>query len=489
MDSPAFFCGEREPSEAEEGEKNVDKRPENGYNRTMESSSRRPQLPEEFVKAQRALLGEGFADYLEALSRPPVRGLTVNRLKISPEDFAARAPFPLRPAPVEGGFELTGGQNFGLHPFHAAGLFYLQEPSAMCAADLLRGRTGKRVLDLCAAPGGKTAQLLSMLPEDGILLSNEPVPDRARILVQNLERLGAARVMVTCLSPARLAAALPGFFDAVVADVPCSGEGMFRKDPDAARYWTPKAVESCARRQREILASAAELVAPGGFLVYSTCTFNRTENEGVLEAFLASNPSFSPVDLPLLPGLLAGDLPGSRRALPHLFPGEGQFACLLQRQEEEETSAPAPALPFEPLTRREEAALRAALGDWVDALPEGDFRRRGDCFFLTPLFPPVPALTAGVALAVAEKNRLEPHHHLTHVLPLSRWHRALSLPLGHPDLARYLAGEALSEDPAADLRPGFGVLAVERFPLGGFKAAGGALKNRFPKGLRFRMPF
>ena len=451
-------------------------------NKTADAASSRPELPEAFLKAQRELLGGDFEAYFEALARPPVRGLTVNRLKISPVDFEALSPFPLRPAPVEGGFELTGGGNFGLHPYHAAGLYYLQEPSAMCAADLLRGRTGRRVLDLCAAPGGKSAQLLSLLPEDGILVSNEPVPERARILVQNLERLGAGRSMVTCLSPERLAALLPGFFDAVAADVPCSGEGMFRKDPGAARYWSPKAVLSCARRQAGILAAAAELVAPGGFLVYSTCTFNRTENEGVVEEFLAGHPDFSPVEAPLLPGLLPGGLPGSRRAMPHLFPGEGQFACLLRRAEGEGPS-PAPALPFDPLTKREEAELNAALRDWLGEVPEGAFRRRGETFFLVPPLPPAPALTAGVALAVAEKGRLEPHHHLSHALPLSAWRQSLSLSPEDPDLARYLAGETLS-GPGS----GFGALAVGTFPLGLFKAAGGVLKNRFPKGLRFRLP-
>ncbi|RME37283.1 MAG: RsmB/NOP family class I SAM-dependent RNA methyltransferase, partial [Thermoflexia bacterium] len=309
-------------------------------------------LPALFLQRMASWLGPEFGPFVEALTAPSDIGLRVNTLKISPHEFEGRSPFPLRPVPwCPEGFVVTDPEaRPGTHPYHEAGLYYLQDPSAMAAGVLLNPQPGEWVLDLCAAPGGKTTHLAARMENRGVLVANEIHPRRVLALAKNLDRLGVTCALVLNESPGRLAARWEGLFDRVLVDAPCSGEGMFMRDPDAIRYWSPKAVEGCARRQRAILESAAALVRPGGYLLYATCTFAPEENEGVMGQFLRAHPEFDVVDVASHPAFDAGhpewvaegepQLTRAVRLWPHRGPGHGHFYALLSRTGGAEPSRP-----------------------------------------------------------------------------------------------------------------------------------------------------
>ena len=257
-------------------------------------------MPAEYFEArERALLGERYDTLYAAPQETAARGVTVSALRTTPEGFAARADFPLRPSPFCKAAFVVEQPDFkpGRHPYHHAGVFYSQEPSASSAAPLLGVRPGMRVLDLCAAPGGKSSQLAAALQGQGLLVSNEYVAARAEILKSNLERMGVSNAVVLNETPARIAAALPEFFDRVLVDAPCSGEGMFRKEPAALAQHCEALVRQCAELGADILDSAAAALAPGGDLVYSTCTFAPEEDEGQVAAFLQRHPEFTLADV------------------------------------------------------------------------------------------------------------------------------------------------------------------------------------------------
>ena len=257
-------------------------------------------MPAEYFEArERALLGERYDTLYAAPQETAARGVTVSALRTTPEGFAARADFPLRPSPFCKAAFVVEQPDFkpGRHPYHHAGVFYSQEPSASSAAPLLGVRPGMRVLDLCAAPGGKSSQLAAALQGQGLLVSNEYVAARAEILKSNLERMGVANAVVLNETPARIVAALPEFFDRVLVDAPCSGEGMFRKEPAALAQHCEALVKQCAELGADILDSAAAALAPGGELVYSTCTFAPEEDEGQVAAFLQRHPEFTLADV------------------------------------------------------------------------------------------------------------------------------------------------------------------------------------------------
>ena len=253
------------------------------------------------------LLDEDFPQFLVKLNQPFVSALRVNTLKLSVAEFQALSPWPLLPVPwCPEGFYLDRKANAGTHPYHDAGLYYIQEPSAMAVAALLAPQPGERVLDLCASPGGKATHAAALLAGEGLLVANDIDRGRAEVLRHNLERLGARNALVLSESPRRLAARWPGAFDRVIVDAPCSGEGMFRKKEEARFHWSEAHVAGCAIRQQEILNSAAELLRPGGRLVYATCTFAPEENEGSIWRFLQGHPDFELIEPTWRPGFMAG---------------------------------------------------------------------------------------------------------------------------------------------------------------------------------------
>ena len=301
------------------------------------------ELPKAFEERMRRLLGEEYEDFRAAYEQPEAQALRVNTGKLSKEAFLSLAPFSLERVPwTRNGFYYGKEDRPGRHVYHEAGLYYMQEPSAMAVGELAGARPGERVLDLCAAPGGKTTHLASDMKSVGLLVSNEIHPARAKILAQNVERMGIAHAVVTNETPDRLAERFPAFFHRIVVDAPCSGEGMFRKDPEACEQWSPDNVKHCAERQQGILEAAARMLLPGGTLVYSTCTFAPEENEGTIGAFLELHPDFHLVRKAPFDGWFAPGHPEwvehalqstveTYRLWPHKLRGEGHFAAVLVR--------------------------------------------------------------------------------------------------------------------------------------------------------------
>ena len=414
-------------------------------------------LPEAYLDRMKGQLGEDFDAYLAAMASPEKRAARSNRLKLSPEKLAELRPDFL---PTGGeGFLLPEGFAPGRDPLHAGGAYYVQELSAQMPASLFDLTPGMAVLDVCAAPGGKSAQLAAKVPY-GVLFSNEIVPNRANVLLGNLERMGAKNVVITSMDPEKLTALTGPVFDAVLVDAPCAGEGMFRKDPGAVAEWSPEHVLSCARRQRAILASAQKAVKPGGQLVYSTCSFSPAENEENVAWFLSEYPDFELVE--------------ERRLYPHTSLGEGQYAARLRRRGE----APATAYLA---PKNSKAPLAEAFIDEACTVLKAPLRLLPDGRALLP--PPLPCaldgmrvLRAGLLLGEVVKGRFVPAHALAMAAGLPLRQR---VELSAPDALRYLHGETLPTDVA-----GWCAVTHAGLALGLGKGTDGILKNHLPKGLR-----
>ena len=414
-------------------------------------------LPQAYLNRMKDQLGEAFPAYLATMEAPERRAARCNPLKMSPDGLWALRP-GFTPAGGEG-FLLPEGFAPGKDPLHCAGAYYVQELSAQMPAALLELTPDMAVLDLCAAPGGKSGQLAAKVPQ-GVLFANEIVPHRANVLLGNLERMGAKNAVVTSMDPEKLIAATGPVFDAVLVDAPCAGEGMFRKDPEAVQAWSPEHVIACAKRQRAILASAQGAVKPGGQLVYSTCSFSPAENEENVGWFLDAYPDF--------------ELLEERRLYPHTSLGEGQYAARLRRKGAAE---PAGYLP----PQKEKAPLvEAFLRDMCPDL-SGDLRLLPDGRSL--LLPPLPCsleglrvLRAGLLLGECVKGRFVPAHALAMAAGLPLRQRT---ELSEGDALRYLRGETLPTDLS-----GWCAVTCHGLALGFAKGASGILKNHLPKGLR-----
>ena len=427
-------------------------------------------LPEIFLKRMEHQLGEEFPAYLQSLERPRAVALRFNPLK----GDAPSLPFVGAPVPWEPqGYYYDPDARPGLHPYHEAGVYYLQEASAMSAVALLDPQPGEKICDLCAAPGGKSTQIAGRLNGEGFLLCNEIHPKRAKILSRNIERMGIANALVTNEHPARLAEKYPALFDRVLIDAPCSGEGMFRKEEAAITDWSEETVAMCAARQQEILHSGAALVKPGGRLVYSTCTFAPAENELCMEKFLLSHPEFTPEEVSAPWFTPAGT--GAFRLWPHKLLGEGHFVAVLRKTEGEE--ADIPGAKGEPLPKVfTEFARELNL-----SLPRGKAILFGQSLYLAPEEMPdirgIKVLRPGLELGEIKKDRFEPAHALA--LSLKTAARTECLSPESPALQGFLRGETV---PSATR--GWTLLQVDQFSIGWGKGDGKVLKNHYPKGLR-----
>ncbi len=464
-------------------------------------------IPAAFLERMRVLLGDEFDAFRASVApeappeAPPVQGLRVNTLKVMPALLRERLPLRLDPVPwsaetfvIE---DEAGAVRPGKHPYHAAGLYYLQDPSATAPVELLDPQPGERILDLSAAPGGKATHIAARLNGQGLLVANEVIHKRAWELAGNLERWGATNVAITTETPERLAERWGGFFDAVLVDAPCSGEGMFRKGDAARREWSPALVEGCAVRQDSILEQAAALVRPGGRLVYSTCTFAPQEDEGTVARFLQAHPEFSLVEPPRRPGFDPGRpewLPGALsrpelarcvRLWPHHVWGEGHFAALLQKREDDET---APTVYDQALPR-----LAKSVQESYDAFTRDTFLEppavtrlcaAGAYLYAVPAGLPDVAglryLHPGWWLGETKKERFEPSHALALGIKGEAAKRVVDFAVDKPDLAAYLQGETFGS-PGED---GWVLVTVDGFSLGWAKRVGGRLKSHYPKGLR-----
>ena len=427
-------------------------------------------LPELFLQRMSTQLGEEYEAFLQSLQRPRAVALRMNPLK----GELPALPFVAEPVPWEPlGYYYDPEARPGLHVFHEAGVYYLQEASAMAPVALLEPQPGEKICDLCAAPGGKSTQIAGRLSGRGMLLCNEVSPKRAKILSRNIERLGVANAVVTNETPAVLAQRFPAFFDRVLVDAPCSGEGMFRKEEAAITDWSPETVQMCARRQGEILDCAAKMVKPGGRLVYSTCTFAPQEDEEAVEAFLENHPEFlpEPVEAPWF----QESGPAMYRMWPHKLLGEGHFAAVLRRMGQPEDS-PAPP-PGEKLPRQWEDFAKA-----LDIrLPEGRGLRFGETLYWAPADMPdvskLRVLRAGLELGTVKKDRFEPAHALA--LWLKDCRCQVSFPAESDEIKAYLHGEVL---PCRE--KGWCLVKAGAYSLGWGKGDGSQLKNHYPKGLR-----
>lgn len=427
-------------------------------------------LPEAFLQRMEAQLGSEYPAFLESLERPRAVALRFNPMKGErPVLPFVGAPVPWEPE----GFYYDPETRPGLHVYHEAGVYYLQEASAMAPVALLDPKPGERVCDLCAAPGGKTTQIAGRMLGRGFLVCNEINPKRAKILSRNIERMGVANALVTNEHPETLASRFPGFFDRVLVDAPCSGEGMFRKEEAAVTDWSQETVQMCARRQREILDSAARLVRPGGRLVYSTCTFAPEEDEETVAAFLESHPEFTPEPVEA-PWFVSGEN-ASYRMWPHKLLGEGHFAAVLRKTQGE--SGEVPACPGEKCPKAWESFAKEL--DII--LPEGKAVSFGQSLYWAPMELPelnrLKVLRPGLELGTERKGRFEPAHALA--LWLKACAAAESFPPESPEMKAYLHGDVVPSG-----KKGWCLVRAGGYAIGWGKGDGTVLKNHYPKGLR-----
>jgi len=480
-------------------------------------------LPEAFAARMKAMLGEDYEAFLAAYDCPNTPALRLNPAKLT---NASPSDTPLLPCMREAVTWATNGYYYeaegdlrpGKHPYHEAGVYYIQEASAMIPASLCPPTQGDKVLDLCAAPGGKTTQLAAALGGEGLLVANEIHPQRATILSQNVERMGIVNAVVTCHAPRELVQYFPAFFDKIVVDAPCSGEGMFRKEEQALTMWSQENVALCAARQKEILQSAAEMLAPDGYLTYSTCTFAPEENEGVILDFLKSHPEFEVVE-PHNPAVLscierglidhgnpdwaeggeayAQQLRKTVRLFPHHADGEGHFAALLHKS----ADADAPTPSEEPRKKDKKKGRETNRGkgqttpdeayrlfepflkDITEESLDGIPCLFGEQLYLCPRHLPAPpqglrVLRQGLHLGSIAGGRFEPSHALA--LALNRSKAKKTFPVDLDVAQAYLHGDVL---PCGDEK-GWHLITLDGFALGWGKASGGMMKNHYPKGLR-----
>ena len=446
-------------------------------------------LPERFKERMQELLGDEYPLLESALGEPNVRGVRVNTTKISAEDFLSVTSLALSEIPyASDGFIPESSEGIGRTAEHHAGMFYVQDPGAMATVKALDIKEGWRVLDACAAPGGKASQLASAVGDGGFLLANEYVPKRAKIIVSNFERLGIKNAVVTSLDTAKISDMFRGYFDLVLCDAPCSGEGMFRKYDEALTEWSEENVLNCAERQKEILGNLAGAVRSGGYLLYSTCTYSKEENEEVVADFLLSHPEFSLC--PVNEKLKAATAPGldgfseARRFYPHLTPGEGQFIALMKK---EENSDILPTILYKESikqpSKEEIAVTKKFLSDNLCESVDGRFIKWGEYIALIPHdlpLPPYSVFMPGVILGEIKKGNFFPHHQF-----FSAYGRSFALcenlKKGDPRAEKYLRGEEIGTEKT---KSGWCAVLYEGVALGGGKISGGRIKNHYPKGLR-----
>lgn len=459
------------------------------------------QLPVSYTDKMKELLGDQYEAYLASFEDQRLFGLRVNTNKISVKDFLAISPFHLTPVPwVDNGFYYEEEDRPAKHPYYFAGLYYLQEPSAMAPAYTLPLEQGDYVLDLCAAPGGKSTELGARLAGSGFLLSNDISASRAKALLKNLELFGISNVFVTCEDPKQLSERFPEYFHKILVDAPCSGEGMFRKDNRLIKSWEEQGPDYFAPIQQEILEEAAKMLRPGGLLLYSTCTFAKVEDEENIRKFLAAHPEFQ-----LIPvyqeglhqeqrllnhrpeGFSSGyDMEEAVRLFPHQVKGEGHFLVLLQKNG---TAIPQKGIPpkdsvkipkevedfFKEVTLDLDFRFFEIIGEQVYLMPKANPNKKG-----------LRTLRTGLHLGEYKKNRFEPSQALAMVLKANEYGTCVNLPLEDVNVIKYLKGETIEVE--AHQLTGKGktvLLVVDGFPLGWGKRNDLTIKNKYLPGWRW----
>lgn len=457
-------------------------------------------LPIEFENKMKAFLGDEWDDFLYSYDNNRFQALRFNTLKVQSPEERMRILKTLKISSdkkvswANEAYYFDENVRPGKHPYHEMGLYYIQEPSAMSAAALLAPKPGMRVLDLCAAPGGKSTQLATYLGDSGLLVSNEINTQRSRILSQNIERMGIKNAIVTNEDSFVLASHFPGFFNAIQVDAPCSGEGMFRKLPEAIEQWSMENVAICAARQKEILDNAAVMLKPGGTIVYSTCTFSKEENEDVIEYFLEKHPDFT--------------LEEMERFWPHKVDGEGHFVAKLVRRGSVDTGFKSDrqtkkiknnknrknetksALTKENMKLLSEFLDETISDDMAALIKNSRLVMFGEQLYRLPdMEVDIKGLKvqrAGLHIGEFKKQRFEPSHSLALALKLSEAKNVVKLTCDNPQTIGFFNGQSvmLSDEQAAECKKGWALVCVDGYPAGWGKVNGTQVKNHYPKGLR-----
>lgn len=462
------------------------------------------ELPVQFKERMIKLLGEEeFAAYEESFYAERMYGLRVNTAKISVEDFVKIAPFEVKPIPwIENGFYYDGANvSPAKHPYYHAGLYYLQEPSAMTPASLLPVEPGDCVLDLCAAPGGKATELGVKLKGEGVLCANDISNSRAKGLLKNLELFGIPNLMVLNETPQKLAQSFESFFDKILIDAPCSGEGMFRKDPAIMKSWVKKGPEEFAAIQREIVTTAVRMLKPGGTLLYSTCTFSPEENEGTMLHLLKECEDMEICEIEHMfdrfshgmPQWLQKDVSGYEQQLrrciriwPHKMNGEGHFIALVHKR--------GGRLPAVPVAVKKKTVQNEDFEQFLELLDIDMDRNRFDSYQDRVYYMPVGAertkglhiLRSGLLMGECRKNRFEPSQALAMSLRADQCRQVITLEPEDVRVIKYLKGETIDvEDRTGAAAGGWHLVCVGNYPLGWGKLTGGTLKNKYHAGWRW----
>ena len=425
-------------------------------------------LPTAFIERMKKQLPQAeWEAFFAVYEHTPYKGVRANTLKVVPETLKTLFPVGAPVAWEKNGFYYDG-EKVGAHPYFAAGLFYSQEPSAMCAAPMLGVQPGERVLDLCSAPGGKGTRLAADLQGKGLIVLNEPIPSRAKILLQNVERMGITNAVVTCEYPENLAERFAGCFDKIMVDAPCSGEGMFRKNADEAlSEWSEENVGMCAERQSGILENATKMLAGGGKLVYSTCTFSPEEDEGQVERYLSAQTQMR--------------LVSQEKLYPHKVAGEGHFAALFECLDGGRYELKPFKFICTPTSAKAYRAFEAEcfkgysaknlheVNGTLYSLPEGVFDFKG-----------LSVLRVGLKLGEVKNGRFEPAHALAMAKGMADVVNVANFTLEDGRAEKYLRGETVEDDG----KNGWCLVCVDGYPLGWGKRVNGVVKNHYPKGLR-----
>ena len=457
-------------------------------------------LPIAFEEKMKALLGEEFEEYIACYEEPRYYGLRVNTRKISVSEFMKICPFEIRPIPwIENGFYYDGEKvTPARHPYYFAGLYYLQEPSAMTPASRLPIEPGDKVLDVCAAPGGKATELGARLGSEGVLVANDISSSRAKGLLKNIEVFGIGNMLVLSEEPGKLLEYFPEYFDKILIDAPCSGEGMFRKDKKMIKAWEEHGPEFFSKIQKNIIIQAAQMLKPGGMLLYSTCTFDAAENECIIEHLLNKYPEFIMKEIKNYEGFTSGmpqltdsgksDLIKAVRIFPHKMHGEGHFLALLQKGQsvpEEVRGSGKKAVKeipeelkafFQNIDMKLDTNRLDIHGERVYYMPEGLPNVKGIRFLRT-----------GLLLGELKKKRFEPSQALAMSLKKEQYVSVIDLPVSDERILKYLKGETLDlADRVSAKEKGWYLFCVDGYPLGWGKLANGILKNKYLPGWRWQ---
>lgn len=446
-------------------------------------------LPEKYKLRMSRLLGDEYESYVKSLENAPVRALRVNTDKISVADFEKINPFQTEKIPFTANAYRFSDEKIGNHPYHHAGMIYVQEPGAMMPAECIDIEPDWCVLDMCAAPGGKTSQLKNKMGENSVLVSNEIIPSRCKILTGNIERLGLKNVVTVCMDSVKVAQIFPERFDLVVVDAPCSGEGMFRKESVAISEWSEENVNKCAERQQNILENAAKTLKNGGYIIYSTCTFSLEENEMTVARFLENHHEFELVrvketvekntcDGIMFDGCKCENIHFCRRFYPHKNCGEGQFAAVLHN-----TNAPRISKSSKPQKNTAvDEKVYAFLDDTLQTYDKNNVIMNKDTpVYFVPNFPlgNSTVFSCGVNIGEIRKNYILPHHQFFSAMG-HLFKRKIELCADSENTDKYLRGEEFE----TDCENGWAVVTVDGCALGGAKVVNGRAKNHYPKGLR-----